>query len=237
MAATESGRLIKAHAVRHLGTEATFNFDDLRRQCDEHVARARQQAAEMMARAEVESAELRRRASEEGYAEGQKAGLLAAQDLIESRAAEVAAGQVRAQLQSALPPLDAVVSSLENERDRWLGVWESTAVRLSAAIAEKIVRNELQNRPELTREMVREVLRLASGSPKLQLHMHPADIEQLRSVGTDVLEILSRVSDGSLVPDEGVSRGGCMARTTHGEIDARIETQVQRIADELLGAF
>jgi flagellar assembly protein FliH len=129
------------------------------------------------------------------------------------------------------------VSSLESERDRWLTVWETTAVRLSAAIAEKLVRNELRHRPELTRELVHDVLQLASGSPKLQLHMHPLDIEQLRSVGMEILEILGRVSDGELVPDEQVGRGGCVARTLHGEIDARIETQVQRIADDLLGAI
>jgi flagellar assembly protein FliH len=233
----ESGRLIKAHSVRSLGSEATFNYDDLKRQCDEHVAHARRQAAELLARAEAESSEIRRRAHEEGHAEGQKAGLHSAQDLIESRAAALSDARIKDHLLTALPPLEAIVSSLENERDCWLTVWESTAVRLSAAIAEKLVRNELRHRPELTRELVHDVLQLASGRPKLQLYMHPDDIEQLRSVGMEILEILGRVSDGALVPDESIPRGGCVAKTLHGEIDARIETQVRRIADELLGGI
>jgi flagellar assembly protein FliH len=231
----DSGRLIKAHAVRHLGTGATFNYDDLRRQCDEHVALARQEAAEMLARAEAEAVEIRSRAHDEGYASGQQAGLASAQSLIATRAAELAAAQLQDQLRSALPPLDATVRSLENERDRWLTVWESTAVRLSAAIAGKIVRQELQERPELTKDLLREVLQLAVGSPRIRVRMHPLDIEQLRAVGQDVLETLARIGDGALVADESIGRGGCFVETAHGEIDARIETQVQRIADELLG--
>lgn len=237
MGTVESGRLIKAHSVRSLGSEATFNFDDLKRQCDEHVARARQQAGDLLARAEAESSDIRQRAHDEGYAEGQRNGLHSAQDLIESRASELADARIKNHLLTALPPLQSMVTSLEIERDSWLAVWESTAVRLSAAIAEKLVRNELRHRPELTREMLHEVLQLASGRPRLQLHMHPADIEQLRSVGMEILEILGRVSDGALVPDEQIPRGGCIAKTLYGEIDARIETQVQRIADELLGGI
>jgi len=237
MGTVESGRLIKAHSVRSLGSGATFNFDDLKRQCDEHVAQARQQAAELLAHAQAEAAEVRQRAHDEGYAEGQRAGLLSAQDLIESRATALSDARIKDHLVTALPPLQSMVVSLESERDRWLTTWETTAVRLSAAIAEKLVRNELMHRPELTREMIHEVLQLASGRPRLQLHMHPDDIEQLRSVGMEILEILGRVSDGALVPDEQIPRGGCIAKTLHGEIDARIETQVQRIADELLGGI
>jgi flagellar biosynthesis/type III secretory pathway protein FliH len=37
-----------------------------------------------------------------------------------------------------------------------------------------------------------------------------------------------------LVPDDAISPGGCTVRFGAGQIDATIETQLRRIADELL---
>jgi flagellar assembly protein FliH len=42
------------------------------------------------------------------------------------------------------------------------------------------------------------------------------------------------VGETTFTPDERISRGGCVVETRHGAIDARIETQLARIAHELL---
>src|SRR5438477_11854452 len=89
MATLEPSRLIKASAARSFGG-AAFNFDDLRRQCDEFVETARRQAQEILAEATRGANEIRSQARTEGIAAGQSEGLAAAQHLIETRAAEIA---------------------------------------------------------------------------------------------------------------------------------------------------
>jgi flagellar assembly protein FliH len=226
-------RLIKAHAMRRVGARVTFEYEDLARQCDEYVAQAHRQGEAIVAEAASRSEEFRRRAYDEGHAAGQHDGLAAAQGLIDSRAAKLAAEQTHERLRTVLPALEALVGSLEVERERWLTVWESAAVRLSAAIAEKIVRRELAQRPELTIEIVREALQLAAGRPQITLRLNPKDLEQLRA-SEPIRECLSRVGEAVLLPDDAISRGGCLIETRHGAIDARIETQLLRIVDELL---
>lgn len=236
MAHAESTRLIKARTNHNLGPATAFNFDDLRRQCDDYVAQARQQGEQILARAAAEADELRRGAVAEGLAAGQREGLASAQDVVETRAREIATEQTQERLKTVLPAFQEAVQALHIERDRWLMAWEQAAVSLSADIAEKILRHELSNRPELSVAMIREALQLAAGQPHLRLHLHPHDLTQLQSCGHDALGRLSAVGEAEFVADESLSPGSCIIETQHGVIDARLETQIARITEELLDA-
>jgi len=230
----EPSRVIKARSARNLASATAFNFDDVRRQCDEFVANARKQSEQLLAKTAVEAEEIRRRAHAEGLAAGQREGLASAQQLIEARAVEIAARETQEKLRTALPAFQALARSLEIERDRWVTHWEAAAVVLSTAIAEKILRQELSQRPELSLAVIQEALQLTAGQPHLKLRLHPADLELLQDSGQQVLSRLAAVSDASLVPDESISRGGCVIETRHGVIDSRLETQLERITKELL---
>jgi flagellar assembly protein FliH len=233
MATLEPSRLIKASNARSLGG-AAFNFDDLRRQCDQFVETARRQAQEILAEATGGANEIRSQARAEGIAAGQREGLAAAQHLIETRAAEIAVQKTQEQLRTVLPAFRAAVEALELERDRWLATWENSAIKLSAAIAAKILKHELSQRPELALSIVREALQLAMGQPDVKLRLHPLDLEQLHDCGKEAVSRLGAVGEATLVADESISRGGCLIETHHGVIDARLETQIEQITSELL---
>ena len=230
----EPSRLIKARSARNLASATAFNFDDMRRQCDEFVAGARQQGEQILAQATVEAQEIRRRAHAEGLAAGQRDGLTSAHEIIEKRAVEIATQQTQEKLRTALPAFEALASSLAIERDRWITHWEAAAVELCAAIAEKILRHELSRRPELAVAIIQEALQLAAGQPHVKLRLHPEDLALLQDVGHEALSRLAAVGEGELVPDETISRGGCLIETRHGIIDATLATQLERISLELL---
>jgi flagellar assembly protein FliH len=229
----ETRRLLKAESARGLGSKIAFNYDDLQRRCEQQLEGARQQAQQTLSEAEVQAGELRRLAFEEGRAAGERAGMQSAQDLIEKRSREIASAQVQQELNSVLPAVQAVVSELKYERDRWLDAWETAAIRLCAAIAEKIIRSELSRRPELTANIVREALQLAAGSPDMRVRMHPLDVEQMRASSREIVDRLATLGESTLVPDDSISRGGCLIETRHGVIDARIESQLEQIVAEL----
>jgi flagellar assembly protein FliH len=230
----DSSRLIKARVARNLGGPAMFNFEDLRQQCEEYIESARRQKEQLIAEARAEADEIRRRAHAEGVAAGQRDGLDSARQLVDGRAAEIAVRETQEQLRTVLPAFYAAVRGLEIERDRWVAAWETAAVKLSAAIAGKILRHELSRQPQLALPIIREALQLAAGQPHVRLHLHPQDLEQLHECGTQAADRLSAVGEAILVPDENIARGGCLIETRHGIIDARLETQLERIASELL---
>lgn len=227
-------RLIKANSLPPRSPGATFRYEDLSRRCDELVRRAHDCADELRARAESEAREVHQHAADEGYSIGHAAGIAAAGDEIAARVAELAAAKTQEQLQHVLPAVAEAVAAIDRERDLWLDNWEQSALRLSLAIAERLVRRELASRPELAGDIVREALQLAATAPTVRLRMHPDTIADLGACGGDVLDNLRRVSHAELAPDPAISRHGCIVETRQGTIDARLETQLDRIAAELL---
>lgn len=228
-------RLLKANVLRNLGAKVAFNYEDLKQQCDEYLAQVRQQADQVLTQAHAEAQQLRNQAQEAGTAAGRQTGMRQAEDQITLRAREIANQMLAERLYQALPALEAAVTGLQVERDRWLAVWEQSAVGLAIAIAEKILRAELKQRPELASTMISEALQLAAGQPHVQVSMHPTDIELIQQSGVDITQRLAALGQGELIPDDRISRGGCHIETQHGVIDARLETQLDRISRELTG--
>jgi flagellar assembly protein FliH len=227
-------RLLKANDVRGLGSKVVFNFDDLRHRGDAYVDSVRKQIEDMIAQTHAEVAELRKSAHDLGFEEGRRAGLEHANDSIEQRARQIAEKTAADGLATALPALKSVAESLGIERDRWISDWEAVAVRLAAAIADRLLGRQLRTNPELAREMIREALQLAVGAPRVRVHLHADDAALLGNQAADAVRALAACGEAEIVPDNSLKRGGCLIETQHGQIDARIETVLDRIVTELL---
>jgi flagellar assembly protein FliH len=231
----QSPRILKADVVRQFGPSVAFNLNDIQARCDEHVERVREQTRRMIVDAHAEAQLIAERAWAAGHTEGRAAGHQQAEREVAGRIAAEAEKRTRAAVASAVPAVRAAAQSLAAERERWLGEWETVGVRLAVAVAERILRTEFEARPERVTEIVRQALQMAVGEPDIRLHLHPDDAALIADRADEILPALAPAGRPAIVPDENVSRGGCVVRTVHGEIDARLETQLARIADELLG--
>ena len=225
-----AARIVKAQSVRDLSARPAFNFVDLRQEADNVLAQARRAAEELLAAARQDVDALLERTRTTARDEG----LYEAQAEIERRVVELAHRRLDEQLQTALPALKAAAEALQAERDRWLIRWEQTAVRVGVAIAEKLVKSQIATRPELASGMIADALRLAAGQPRVTVHLHPDDLAAWGDQGPKIVESLTACADSTLVADPHVSRGGCRIETIHGEIDARVETMLERLTHELI---
>jgi flagellar assembly protein FliH len=231
---TRSPAILKADQARELPARVAFNFDDLRHQAEAHLAAARHEAAAILEAARQEAEALKRQAELQGREEGRAEGLRDAAAQIQSQARQRTSQELELRLKTVLPALTQAAQVLREEREHWLARWESAAIELGVAIAEKLVRTELKTRPELARHMITQALELAVGQSHLRLYLHPADREHLGDQAGQVVHALTGCAVPELVDDPSLQPGDCRIETRHGEIDARLETMLQRIADELL---
>jgi flagellar assembly protein FliH len=229
-----SVRIIKTHSSRDMSATRIFTLIDLQRQGEQFVVSAKREADAILAAARQEAGQLRENALAEARMTGRREGLQDAEQMIAQQASELAETRVSAQLRTALPALQAAAESLQSERDRWLVRWEQTAVRLGIAIAEKLLQRQLESRPEFATAMISDALRLAAGQPKLTVYLHPDDLSAWGDRAPQIVQSLTACADTTFVADPDALRGGCRIETRHGEIDARVETMLHRIAEELL---
>ena len=157
------------------------------------------------------AAETRRRAREEGFAEG----------LAEARA-------------RVEPALEAVAEAERQIRARegdFLRAAERSAVELALAIAEKIVGGTVSARPETVLEVVGGALLRTESRHRLVIEVNPEDLELVSESAEGLTARLGGVQRLDVIAERRVERGGCIVRTEEGEIDARIGSQLERLAE------
>lgn len=139
----------------------------------------------------------------------------------------------RSELEKQLAAARAAVDAIHAARVQWLAHWHGAALGVATAIAERIIRREVERAPDVTLALVKEALELAAGSAQVQLVMHPDDLAALCGQVERLTAELARLGDAKIVADDSITRGGCRVDTRFGAIDQQIETQLARIALEL----
>jgi flagellar assembly protein FliH len=194
-----------------------YNLTDMAGEADRYLDRLRAEGAKIVAKAQQDAEAIRRQAQEEGR----------------NLAVEIVRKQFAQQLETLLPALKQVVEDIRQAKQAWLTQWEKSAVHVAAAIAERIIRRELSNTPEITLTLVREALELAAGSSELRIHLNPGDHETLGARVEVILGELSGLAPAELVADPEITPGGCRVETRFGTIDQQFEAQLARIEEEL----
>jgi flagellar assembly protein FliH len=159
------------------------------------------------------AAETRRRAREEGLAEG----------LAEARALVAPAFE-------AVAEAERLIRAREED---FLRAAERSAVELALAIAEKIVGAAVSARPETVLEVVGGALLRTATRHRLVIEVNPEDLELVSESAEGLAARLGGVQRLDVVAERRVERGGCIVRTEEGEIDARIGSQLERLAELL----
>ncbi len=104
-------------------------------------------------------------------------------------------------------------------------------VKLCLTVAKKIAGDALRAHPEEIESLLSDILEEASDKTIASIRLHPDDIQALD--GSDIIEALSK-SDVHIVPDTSLSRGGSVIETDHGILDARVETRIDVLCQQLM---
>jgi flagellar assembly protein FliH len=175
--------------------------------------------ARLLAQAGAEAERIRKLAREEGYADGRAAGH-------EDGLAEIS---------TAVSGLGQALRGVESLRTEVADAVEHDAIELALALAAKILAGALQARPELVVEVVQGALRRVSERRRITVLLNPADLETVRAAIGDLQTQVNGIELCDLQPEERVGAGGAIVRTPEGEVDASLQTQLER-AREVIGA-
>ena len=133
-----------------------------------------------------------------------------------------------------LARLDALVATLGEERGEFFDRVEPEVVRLASAIAEKIIGEEMELRPERVVDLVREAMKRLRDREALRIRLSPQDMDLVKEARDDLIGSVDGVRKLELVEDRRVDRGGCVIESENGALDARVKTQMAEI-ERVLG--
>lgn len=169
----------------------------------------------------AEGEQIRERAQAEGYAEGRAAGHQ--EGLAQTTAAALAMGE-------ALHELHELRGQMADELER-------DAVELALALADKIVAGALDAQPDRVIDIVRGALRRVADRRQIVVLVDPQDLEVVSGAVGELQSQAGGIELCDVQADRRVGRGGAVVRTAEGEIDATVETQLQRARELMLEAL
>jgi flagellar assembly protein FliH len=154
--------------------------------------------------------------AEEARERGHAAGLVAGLE------------EARTRMAPAATALGDALDGVAAEQEEFLIRAEQAAVDLALRLAEKIVGAAIDADPEAVLGVIAGALRRATVRDHLVLEVNPDDFELVHDLAEELASRVGGVRRLDVVAERRVTRGGCVVRTEEGEIDARIEQQLER---------
>lgn len=163
--------------------------------------------------------ELLDQARKDGYQDGYRNGLVALESYKQTQAAQLAA-YMNDQIGALASDFHHRLESLEQQlAGRIAGV--------ALELARQVVRSELDQRPEAVLTVAEEALGvLLSTARQITVRLNPEDNAMAQGSLTEVLQ----ARGARLMPDAGVTRGGCVVESDIAVVDASVEARWFRAA-------
>jgi flagellar biosynthesis/type III secretory pathway protein FliH len=139
---------------------------------------------------------------------------------------------IEAQYKGRLETLHALIASVRDARQRYIEDCADEVLEIVFVAVTKILGAGFATR-EAAIAVVREAIRCCKERSRMLVKVAPQDLELLNAHRRELLEIGS-ASEIELVGDEHVKLGGCELEGAAGNLDARLETQLQRLRETLL---
>ena len=128
--------------------------------------------------------------------------------------------------------MNKAIEDLKQERDNIWSKCEKEIIKLTFAIAKKIVYEEVsQSNSRIIERVVSDAIDRVKEKNILKVHVNPDDAEKLKAMKPSGF---SNAGDAcEIVNDDKISRGGCKIITDCGGVDARVETRWNEIVSAL----
>jgi flagellar biosynthesis/type III secretory pathway protein FliH len=152
-----------------------------------------------------------------GFEQGQAAGMAVAEQ----------------SMTDSVTRLMALASHVHENHAIFFRAAEREVVDLALQIAQKVVEREVENMPDLALSVIRAALEEMDARTAVRVRVSPDDEDLLRRRWSQVVPPGIGADRIELLKDDRVKSGGAVIETTHGEVDAQLESKLAQLGNAL----
>jgi len=144
-----------------------------------------------------------------------------------------AGAQAQEEVRATIERLANAIAELDQYRGQLLRQTETDAVRLSIAIARRVLRRELTVDPSSIEGLVRAALERLQSQETCRVRMHPDFVPALR----DCVERMGMENRVEVISDAAQEPGAAVFEMSRGSLNASIDSQLKEIERGLADRF
>gem|GEM_PF-1008272 len=185
------------------------------------VEQARREAEKIVEAAKAEAARLREEAQRQGRAEGERQGRAAAEKEYAQR----------------LGSLNKILKNLEEQRGAIVRRYREELLLLATTMTDRLVHHEISVNPAVIESCFRGAMEYVIENSLVKAHLNPDDFHRLKEAGLADPTLFGGKNRVQLVEDPAVAAGGCLLKSSFGEIDATLESCRDKLYQAVDRAF
>jgi len=137
------------------------------------------------------------------------------------------AEQTGADFRRMLQTIEKSLLEYYDNLERW-------SVKLSLAVAEKVVGKAAAEHEQLVRTTVQRAITELADRTRILVHVHPSDYEVMKSMRSEITSLSEGIEHFKIEADGSVTPGSCRVETPSGLLDADFTTQLAELRRALI---
>ncbi len=154
-----------------------------------------------------------------------------------TRGRQEGAADVESKLDSTLQALTQALEEVNRLRESVARNSSQDMLRMVMAISEQVIRRSIEVQPDLVLSLIENALQASVQADSYRIKVSPQDLELVKQQKPLFLASISGLKNISLEADASITPGGCRVESDFGDVDATIETQLEKIRTALAGAI
>jgi flagellar assembly protein FliH len=139
----------------------------------------------------------------------------------------------KAALRKTAETMTSLISQMSALKQQALEHSETQMLHLVLAIAKKIIHREAAVDSGIVLDVVRQAIKHVADRDGMKIRLNPADFRQIKEIKEDFLKSFDGVKNVVFEEDSGIQQGGAVIETRFGEVDARLDRQIEELAASL----
>jgi len=198
-------------------TQAQAILDDAKLQATQIIKEAGEEAAQIETIKQQALEDARQQGSQMGYEEGYQKAYQDVHLMVEN--------------------IEAIADATFKIKKEILLSSEQEILELSVVIAEKILKQQLKIKPEMITEVIRAAINELKDKEEIKIIINPVLKEQLYNFSEELKATLKGLKTVKIIEDKTIHANSAIVESPESRIDARIETQIAKITEELMEVF
>lgn len=134
-----------------------------------------------------------------------------------------------ADVNKVLEKLKKIIAETINKRNEIVDAAEAQVIEVAVLVAKRVVKTLTERDKGVVIRNIQEALRRIKGRTKITIRVNIDDLEIAARHKDEFYQMLDKIEGVTVLEDPNVDVGGCMIETDFGDIDARINTQLNEI--------
>jgi len=220
-----------------------YEGDDFKNGLEQMLIEAGQQAKAIVQEAEEKAAKIIKKAEEAALSKAQEIEDLKQQSIQNGLAEGFHKGYDEGMATAKKEVIEnvwgvgALASSAFKIKKEIIDSAEKEVLELAVAIAEKVIRHELEIKPELMQEIVKAAIAQLKDKEEIKIIINPALIQNLYEFTEEFKKTIKGLKSIKIIEDKTIPKDGVIVESPESRIDARIETQLREIVRNIMQEF